>query len=190
MNQRGHTLIEMLCVIAILLVGGSLAAPWVRAYSVEAHILGAGREFKGEFLRARSTAVRLGVQTAIRFEHESDGEYYSTYADGNFNGVLAQDIRTGRDRRIAGPFRLDGRAPGVRVGINPGVPAIPPETGSLNPADPIRFSADMLSFSPLGTATPGTFYLAGESAQGAVRVTAGTARVRLLVCRGTRWVER
>jgi hypothetical protein len=48
----------------------------------------------------------------------------------------------------------------------------------------------MLSFSPMGTATPGTFYLAGESAQAAVRVTPGTARVRILFCRGRRWVER
>jgi hypothetical protein len=49
----------------------------------------------------------------------------------------------------------------------------------------------MLSFSPLGTATPGTFYLAGEARQAAVRVTPGTARVRLLVwSRGRRWTER
>ncbi len=48
----------------------------------------------------------------------------------------------------------------------------------------------MVSFSPLGTATPGTFYLAGEGLQGAVRVTGGTARVRLMVCRGRKWVER
>jgi prepilin-type N-terminal cleavage/methylation domain-containing protein len=190
MNERGHTLVELLIVLAILLGLGSLAAPWVRAYSVEAHILGAGREFKGEFLRARSIATLQGVQTAIRFEHEPDGDYYSTYADGNFNGVLAQDIRSGKDRRIAGPLRLDGRAPGVRVGINPGVKAIPPDTGTLETTDPIRFSADMVSFSPLGTATPGTFYLAGETVQGAVRVTAGSAKVRLLVWRGTRWVER
>ena len=48
----------------------------------------------------------------------------------------------------------------------------------------------MLSFSPLGTATPGTFYLAGEGVQGAVRVNPGTARVRLLINRGRRWIER
>jgi hypothetical protein len=48
----------------------------------------------------------------------------------------------------------------------------------------------MLSFSPLGTATPGTFYLAGGHAQAAVRVTPGTSRVRLMVCRGGRWIER
>ena len=45
----------------------------------------------------------------------------------------------------------------------------------LDPTDPIRFGpSNMLSFSPLGTATPGTFYLAGETLQAGVRVTAGS----------------
>ena len=98
--------------------------------------------------------------------------------------------RPGRDRRIAGPFPLTSGAPGVRVGFNPGVPAIPPDSGILT-GDPIRFgTSDTLSFSPLGTATPGTFYLAGDSAQAAVRVTGGSARVRLMVWRGGKWIER
>jgi hypothetical protein len=78
----------------------------------------------------------------------------------------------------------------VRVGFVPGVRAIPPDTGFLE-GDPIQFgSSDILSFSPLGTATPGTFYLAGEGIQGAVRVSPGSARVRLLLTRGATWVER
>ena len=76
------------------------------------------------------------------------------------------------------------------MAINPGVPAIPPDTGFLS-GDPIQFgSSDLLSFSPIGTATAGTFYLAGEGAQAAVRVTPGSARVRLMICRGKTWVER
>jgi hypothetical protein len=76
------------------------------------------------------------------------------------------------------------------VGINSGAPALPPDCGDLA-GDPIRFgSSDILSFSPLGTATPGTFYLAGDFAQAAVRVTGGSARVRLMVWRGGRWRER
>jgi hypothetical protein len=75
------------------------------------------------------------------------------------------------------------------VGILPGLPAPPPERGRLEGDDPIRFGrSDIVSFSPLGTATPGTFYLAGEEIQGAVRVSVG-ARVRLLICRGGKWEE-
>jgi prepilin-type N-terminal cleavage/methylation domain-containing protein len=191
MQERGHTLLEMLAVVAIILITASAAIPHLRAYAVEAHLLAAGRVFKGEFMKARSIAVRSRVQTAIRFENGPLGPSYSVYMDGNHNGVLSTDIAAGRDRRIAGPLELNAGAADVHVGINPGVPAIPPDSGTLDPADAIRFGAsNMVSFSPLGTATPGTFYLAGEGLQGAVRVTGGTARVRLMVCRGRTWVER
>lgn len=192
MSQRGYTLIEMVVVVAILAVVVASAAPSLKAYAAEAQPLGAGRVFKGEFRKASSMAVKLNVETAIRFEQAADGiYYYSVYADGNRNGVLAGEIRSGKDRRLSGPFRLDAGLTGVRLGINPGVPAIPPERGTLDPGDPIRFGrSNMLSFSPMGTATPGTLYLAGEWAQVAVRVTGGSARVRLMVFRSGKWTER
>ena len=192
MNERGHTLLELLIAIAILAVGASWLISGLRAYSQEVQLMGAAQVFKGRFRLAQSAALRRGVETAIRFERGTDGlEYYSVYVDGNRNGVLSADIARGTDARVEGPVRLDSGAAGVRVGINAGVPAIPPDTGTLDPTDPIRFGrSNMLSFSPMGTATPGTFYLAGESAQAAVRVTPGTARVRILFCRGRRWVER
>jgi prepilin-type N-terminal cleavage/methylation domain-containing protein len=190
-RERGFSLIELLCVLAGILVMAGVSLPYIRAYAVEAHLMGAGRTFVGEFRRARSIAIRRNTQTAIRFESRDGVDYYSTYVDGNRNGVLSADIASGVDKRISGPLRLDGKAPGVRVGINPGVPAPPPETGPLDPSDPIRFGAsNMLSFSPIGTATPGTFYLAGETLQAGVRVTGGSSRVRLMICRGTRWSDR
>ena len=154
--------------------------------------MGAAQVFKGRFRLAQSMAIRRGVETAIRFETGRDGlAYYSIYIDGNRNGVLSADIDRGRDTRVEGPIRLDSGASGVRVGINASVPAIPPDSGFLDPTDPIRFGrSNMLSFSPLGTATPGTFYLAGENAQAAVRVNPGSARVRIMFCRGRKWVGR
>jgi hypothetical protein len=112
------------------------------------------------------------------------------YRDGNRNGVRSIDIESGEDALVSGPFPLTGGAPTVRVGINPGTPVPPPDHGTLS-GDPIRFgSSDILSFSPLGTATPGTFYLAGPFAQAAVRVTGGSARVRIMICRGGHWRDR
>ena len=131
-----------------------------------------------------------GAYTAIRFERRQDGTvWYAVYQDGDGDGVRSADIAAGRDRRLSGPFPLSGGAPGVSVAINPGIPALPPERGMLS-GDPVRFgSSDILSFSPFGTATPGTFYLAGDGAQAAVRVTGTTARVRILIWRGS-WRER
>ncbi len=191
MRARGFTLVEALVVAAIVLVMAAVAAPAFRAMFADAHVLGAGRQFKSQFRLARSTAVRSGVYTAIRFERREDGTvWYAVYQDGDGDGVRSADITDGRDALVGGPFPLSGGAPGVSVGINPGVPALPPESGLLS-GDPVRFGpSDILSFSPFGTATPGTFYLAGDASQAAVRVTGGSARVRLMVWRGGRWRER
>jgi len=191
MRERGFSLVEALVVCGIILTMAAVATPPFRAHFADAHLLGAGQQFKSQFRLASSIAVRSGAYTAIRFERRDDGTcWYAVYSDGNANGVLSADIRTGRDRLVSGPFPLTGGAPGVRVGINPGVPAPPPDLGTLS-GDPIRFGrSDMLSFSPLGSATPGTFYLAGDVAQAAVRVTGGSARVRLMIWRGGKWMER
>jgi type II secretory pathway pseudopilin PulG len=190
-HERGHTLVEMVIAAGIMLAMAAVAVPPINAYRAESQLLGAGREFKGRFRTARSIATRSGVYTAMRFERRGGRWQYAIYQDGDNDGVNAADIAAGRDRRIAGPFPLDGAAPGVRVGINAGVPAPPPDTGVLDPTgDPIRFGpGEMLSFSPLGGATPGTLYLAGPVRQAAVRVNGGNGRVRLMLCRGRRWVE-
>ena len=95
------------------------------------------------------------------------------------------------DKRVGPPRQLTTGSGDVRVGINAGTPKMPPDTGMLDPNDPIQFGrSNMLSFSPLGTATPGTFYLAGPNAQAAVRVAPGSARVRLMICRGGGWREK
>jgi type II secretory pathway pseudopilin PulG len=190
-RQAGHSLVESLVVLGMIGVLSAVAIPRVRAYTVEANVLAAGRAFKGEFLRARSIAAKKSLYTAIRFEVGPVGAVtYSTYVDGNRNGVTSQDIRAGVDVRIAGPLPLNAGAPEVEPGFLARVPAIPPESGFLG-GDAIRFGpSDTVSFSPLGTATPGTLYLRGEGVQGAVRVTGGSARVRLMVWRGRGWSER
>jgi prepilin-type N-terminal cleavage/methylation domain-containing protein len=191
MRDRGFSLVEALVAVAIVLVMAATAFPVFRAHFADAHLVGAGQQFKSQFRLACSAAVRSGVYTAIRFERRDDGTvWYAVYQDGDDDGVRSADISSGRDRLVSGPFPLSGGAPGVSVAINPGIPALPPERGLLS-GDPVRFgSSDILSFSPLGTATPGTFYLAGDAGQAAVRVTGGSARVRLMVWRGGKWRER
>lgn len=191
MRQRGFSLVELIVAMAVFAVLAAVFAPNLKAYSVRSQLDGAARQFQGEFRKARSIAVRSGRQTAIRFESAPQGPTFSVYADTNGNGVLSSEIALGSDPRIAGPFALTGKAPEVRVAILPGTPAIPPERGALSQEDPIRFGrSNMLSFSPDGTASPGTFYLATRYEQAAVRVNPATARVSFWTCRGGLWRER
>jgi prepilin-type N-terminal cleavage/methylation domain-containing protein len=190
MRQRGFSLAELLVAIAIFMTLAAVAAPGLKAYSLHSQLVGAAREFKSRFMRCRSIAITSGRQTAIRFERTGQGVQYALYSDGNLDGVLSAEIAAGIDARIEGPYPLTSGAPDVRVEILPGVPAIPPERGTLDPSDPIRFGrAEMVSFSPDGTASPGTFYLAGTGQQAAVRVVPSTGRVRILICRGGAWSE-
>ena len=191
MNERGQTLLEMLTVLGLAVGSLGWAVPALQAYFHEVQLRSAVMVFQADFRRARSQAVRGNVQTAIRFEQDSDGTWdYSVYVDGDYDGVRSRDIDRGIDVRVAGPHLLRSGAPGVRIGIRPGVSKIPPQRGTLDPADPIHFGrSNMVSFSPLGTASPGTLYLAGKFLQGAVRVNGTTARVRTLVWRGG-WSDR
>jgi prepilin-type N-terminal cleavage/methylation domain-containing protein len=188
-GERGYSLAEMMVALGIVAILGTLGLSGLRNYFEDCKLLGAARVFHGCFLRARSIATKTSVYTAIRFEVRDDGIYYSLYRDGNYNGVLSKDIKAGRDPRLEGPYRLDGGVSGVRVGIIPGFPA--PDGGTIDAEDPVKFGrSDTLSFSPLGTATPGTFYLATYRTQAAVRVTGTNARVRIMLCRGRVWERR
>ncbi len=185
----GYSLLELLVVLGIILIMGVVALPNLLGFRQEAALVGAAQGFKAQFMRARSVATSKNTQTAIRFETDADGTpMYSTYIDGNFNGVYSAEIAAGIDTRIAGPFRLDAGQAGVIVGVLPDAPA--PDGGRLG-TEPIRFgNSRMVSFSPIGTGTPGTFYLRTKSTMAGVRVTGGSARVRIMILRGKRWIDR
>lgn len=191
-REQGHTVVELAAVLGIVIVMLAVGLPRLRAHSEESALVAAALGFQQRFREAWTRAITTGRNTALRFETIDGAPHYSMYADGNHNGVLAADIRRGVDRRIGGPWRLDSGSVYVRVAVRPGVPAVPPDSGRLDPRQPIRFGrSQMISFSPLGTATPGTFYLAGSTGgQAAVRVNGNTARVRVMLWSGSKWRQR
>jgi hypothetical protein len=185
----GYSIVEMVTVLAIITATGSVALPNLIAFHRESALLGAAQAFRGDFMLTRSIAIMRNTQTAIRFEKDAEGrDVYSTYSDGNFNGVQSVDIAAGIDQKLSGPHVLGAGQSGVEVGVLPDAPA--PDGGPLGP-EPIRFGTSrMVSFSPLGTGTPGTFYLKTRNSMAGVRVTGGSARVRIMILRGTRWIDR
>ena len=72
-------------------------------------------------------------------------------------------MRAGTDRTISGPHRLEDRVAGLYFGFPPAesIPGIPPRSGAIsNLDDPVKFGrSNLISFSPLGTASSGTLYV-------------------------------
>jgi hypothetical protein len=76
------------------------------------------------------------------------------------------------DLPVDAPVRLFELFPGVAIGVSPTTPT----------DDPISIGgSDILSFTPSGTSSSGTIYIAGrDGTQWAVRVLGATARTRVL----------
>ncbi|OFW06327.1 MAG: hypothetical protein A3I61_06345 [Acidobacteria bacterium RIFCSPLOWO2_02_FULL_68_18] len=131
---------------------------------------------------ARSYAVLRSSHVALRFVEVRSDVTFQMFVDGNHNGVRTSDIDAAVDYPLDAPTRLADLFPGVAVGITPALGR-----------DPVRIGdSDLLSFTPLGTATAGTIYVRGrDGMQLAVRVLGATARTRVLryVPRTDQWVE-
>lgn len=121
---------------------------------------------------ARAQAVTRSATVALRFQVNGERITFTVFIDGNRNGVRTRDIRALIDKPLEGPVSLSDLFPGVAIGLS---------TGST-PDDPLRLGAsDLLSFTPLGTATSGTVYVRGrDGSQYAVRVLGVTGRTRVL----------
>ena len=152
-----------------------------------------GKRSPGERARARQTTPESQRGTpssivAVQFTQTARGYALGEYVDGNRNGVLAVDMQSGVDWRRGAIEHLPDQIPGVDFGAAPGLPAIDPG-GTPPGGDPIRLGvANRASFSPVGTATPGTVYIRGRNgAQYAVRILGETGRTRIVKFARGRW---
>ena len=126
-------------------------------------------------------AVVRTADTAMRFVRAGPTYGYAVYVDGNHNGVGTRDIQRGVDREIQGAERLSDQFPGVDFGALTNLPPVDP-TAPAPGNDPVRFgSSDMVTFTALGTSSPGSVYIRGRrDAQYVVRVFGGTGKIRIL----------
>jgi hypothetical protein len=125
-------------------------------------------------------AVMRSSPVAIQFSQTAAGYRYSVYRDGNGNGVLTSDIRSGIDSPVGAAESLRDHFKGIDFGALPGLPAIDP--GGTPPGDdPIRLGAgSLLTFTAHGSSSTGTIYIRGREAQYAIRVFGDTGKSRIL----------
>ena len=180
-HERGATLLETVLAACIFVVVVGMAVPLVMAARHEQRLQAAASYLTGRIMLARADAARKGMAIGLRFVTRSGGVGFRSYLDGNGNGVRTADIRSGLDPPLETEMRIGELFGGVRFALSPVVPALGATRPAGAGADPIRLGAsDILTVTPLGTATSGTLYLRNrEGHQAAVRVLGATARVQI-----------
>jgi prepilin-type N-terminal cleavage/methylation domain-containing protein len=171
--MRGFTVLEVIFAASILAVVAAIAIPQTLAGITRIRTVTAARYLAQQCGVARFRAVGRGRTVALRFTREGDDYTAQAFADGDGNGVRTVDINAGIDRPVSAAEQLSALFPRARIALDPAL--------GLGD-DPIRLSGtDLLSFTPLGTATAGTIYVLGaDGTQLAVRVLGVTGRARVL----------
>jgi prepilin-type N-terminal cleavage/methylation domain-containing protein len=183
--ERGFQMIEVVVCLAVMSVLLTLAAPSFLEMSGNRRVHLAAQELQGTLRLARAWAVRYSANVAVKFDRdEQDYVTFGLYRDGDGDGVLNRDIKSGVDPEVAPPRRLLHLGSFVDFGFPPDRRVRDPGSPNrwLDTEDPIRFNdSDLASFGPLGTSTPGSLYLTdGKSRLAAVRVFGRTGKVKIL----------
>jgi type II secretory pathway pseudopilin PulG len=180
-DRRGAALIDLVFSCALIAVLAAIAIPSLQASRDRDATRMAARHLANTFQLLRVDAVRRNRSVAMRFDPGNLGRY-ATYMDGDGDGVLQGDIDQAIDPLLDPGAHLDDFFSTVSLRVALPLPT-PDGAGTLPvEADPIRIgNTNLVSFSPLGSSTSGTIYLAGrEGSQMCVRLLGSTGRVRVL----------
>jgi Tfp pilus assembly protein FimT len=183
MAARGYTVLEIIFVALLIAVLAAVAVPQSSAALDRSRAWAAARYLAARMAAARSHAVMRSASVAIQFRPAGPDIAFQTFLDANSNGVRTRDIASRVDVALDDPTRLSDLFPGVAIGL----------AGGAGNSDPVRIGpTNLLSFSPLGTATSGTIYVRGhDGSQLAVRIFGATGRTRVLRYRSrtNEWVS-
>jgi hypothetical protein len=183
--EAGLTLIELTFVVCLCVVLLAVSVPAFLAGLDDFRTRAAIRYMTGQCNRTRSEALTTGASIALRFAPVANDYAIGRFRDGNGNGVRTADIAMEIDRQVSPDVAIGALFAGVRFAIAPDVPYLAGGFGT----DPIRVSSgNLLTFTPLGTASGGSIYLRGSrEAQYAVSVFGVTGRTRAFKYMGGRW---
>src|SRR5437773_1477492 len=111
--DRGYSLIELMFALGLSLVLGAVAVPPLLAAVDDVRTAGAVRYIATKLQQARMEAIARAADVGWQFVATDEGYTYAPYVDGNGNGIRADDILRGADRRIGAVERLANHFHGV-----------------------------------------------------------------------------
>jgi len=181
-NRSGFSLLEMLVALAIIGVFALCAAPAFATYRRRASMTSQVVALQGIFRSLRMRAIATGHNAGVKFTPAGNQWAYSLYEDGDGDGIRSDDIASGVDRRFAGPSMLTPQFKIASIALLPNAIRDPDGDPLAPTASAVQFNRSTIcSFSPTGSATPGTIYITdGAGELTAVRVTGASGRVRTL----------
>ncbi len=185
--EAGYQLIELLIAMAISSLMLVLGIPPLLSLAARLRVELAAAEVASAFHVARSYAIRHDANVGLKFFVGAGGAVtWALYRDADGDGVLTADILSGDDPQVLPLTQISHLGRQIHFGFPPGkAPRDPgdPRRRLTGLDDPIRFNrSDIASFSPLGTATPGTIYVTdGMRHLAAARVFGRTGRIGCLV---------
>jgi hypothetical protein len=182
-EARGAAFIDIIVALSVCAVMAAIAVPVIGGtLDRERTIIGA--QYLARLLqRARLESLKRARPVAVRVEVIGDRTQLRLFADGNGTGVRQHEINLGIDLPLAPVEWLDDQIRDISLRINQNVTDV---SGAvmLEPGDdPLRIgNTSLVTFSPVGSATSGTLYVAAHRGpQMAIRVFGATGRVRVLM---------
>jgi type II secretory pathway pseudopilin PulG len=185
--EEGYQLVELLIAMAISSLMLVVGIPPLLSLAARLRVELAAAEVASAFHVSRAYAIRHDANVGLKFFVEAGGAVtWALYRDGDGDGVLTADILSGDDPQVLPLTQLSHLGRQIRFGFPPGrAPRDPgdPRRRLTGLDDPIRFNrSDIASFTPFGTATPGTIYITdGMRHLAAARVAGRTAKIGCLV---------
>lgn len=181
-EARGAALIDMIVAVALCFILAGMAVPVVGGTLERERVLVGTRYLAAQLQRARLESLKRAQSVAVRLEIVNDRTQFRLYADANGNGVLQKDIDKGVDPPLAALEWLDDQARGISLRVNQTITDVSGTAIIAAGDDPLRIgSSALLTFSPTGSSTGGTLYVAAHTGpQMAIRVFGATGRVRVL----------
>ena len=182
-SPTGAALIDIVVASALCVVMVAIAVPVVGGTLERERTIVGAQYLAGQLLRARLDSLKRARAVAVRVEVIGDRTQLQLFADGNGNGVLQRDIDRGIDPPLSPPEWLDAQARDISLRVNQTVKDVAGTATIAAGDDPLRIgNTALLTFSPLGSASNGTLYVAAHRGpQMAIRVFGATGRVRVLM---------